>query len=118
MEIPQPDATEFVITHDEPVLALRRTHVVGEKRDTFSLDLTTDGRPISVERSDLKLRGCAYWDRDVLVFDTTVVRAGEEATNVVRYTLSGDRGELVAEEHFRSRSLNYDNMWLFERADR
>lgn len=118
LEIPPPDATVFVIRHQEPLLVISRTHVVGDTRDTFSLDLTTDGQPISVEQSGRQLRGHAYWDGDTLVFDTTIVRAGEEATNVVRYTLSGDRETLVAEERFRSGSLNYDNLWLFERSER
>lgn len=43
LQIPAPDATVFVIDHREPVLRISRTHIVGEKQDTFSLDLTTDG---------------------------------------------------------------------------
>lgn len=117
LQIPPPDATVFVITHQEPRFSFTRTHSAGDARDTFSLDLTTDGHPIRVERGGLELRGRAYWDGDALVFDTTLVRAGEEGTNVVRYTLPGDRRTLVAEECFRSRSLNYDNLWTFERAE-
>jgi hypothetical protein len=117
LAIPPPDATVFVIDHQEPRFSICRTHVVGDTRDTFSLDLTTDGQPIAVERSGVQLRGRAYWDGDALVFDTTVVRTGEEATNAVRYALSADRGSLLAEERFRSAALNYDNRWLFERAE-
>ena len=118
LEIPPPDATLFVITHQEPLLGICRTHVVGDSRDTFSVDLTTDAQPIAVERSGLQMRGRAYWDGDALVFDTTIVRAGEEATNVVRYTLSGDGRTLMAEERLRSGSRNYDNLWVFERVER
>jgi len=117
LQIPAPDATIFVVDHREPAFRISRTHVVGETRDTFSLDLTTDGQPVSVERGDLQLRARAYWDGDTLVFDTSLVRAGEEATNVVRYTLAADSNSFVADERFRSRSLNYDNVWLLDRID-
>jgi uncharacterized protein (TIGR00369 family) len=117
LQIPAPDATVFAVDHREPALRISRTHIVGEKQDTFSLDLTTDGREVAVDRADVRLRARAYWDGDTLVFDTTLVRAGEEATNVVRYTLSSDRRAFVAEERFRSASLNYDNIWTLDRAE-
>jgi hypothetical protein len=117
LEIPAPDATVFVIEHQEPLLKIHRTHVVGDRRDTFSVDLTTDGQSISIETGGLQLHGRAYWDGDALVFDTTIVRAGEEATNVVRYTLSGDQRTLVANERLRSLSQNHHNLWVFERVE-
>lgn len=115
LQIPAPDGTLFIIDHREPLLHISRTHTVGEKRDTFSLDLTTDGQEVSVSRDDVQLDARAYWDDDTLVFDTRLVRAGEEATNAVRYTLSTDRLSFVAEERFRSASLNYDNVWIMQR---
>ncbi len=36
---------------------------------------------------DIQLHCRAYWDGQTLVFDTGLIRGGEEATNVVRYTL-------------------------------
>lgn len=72
---------------------------------------------MSAERGDLQIRARAYWDGDTLVFDTRLLRAGDEATNVVRYTLSDNRETLVAEECFRSGSLNYDNVWWLDRVD-
>lgn len=115
LHISPPDATTFVIDHREPVLRITRTHVVGEVRDTFSLDLTTDGQVVMAERDDLRLKARAYWDGDTLVFDTRLIRAGEEATNLVRYTLSDSRETFVAEESFRSGSLYYDNVWWLDR---
>lgn len=117
LHIPAPDATIFVVDHREPALHLTRTHVVGELRDTFSLELTTDGQFVSTEREGLRLKARAYWDGDTLVFDTRLVRDGNEATNVVRYTLSDSRETFVAEECFRSGSLNYDNVWWLDRVE-
>ena len=116
LQIPAPDSTVFVIEHREPALRISRTHVVGAKQDTFSLDLTTDGQEVSLEHEGLRLHARAYWDGDRLAFDTRLVRAGEEGTNVVRYSLSGDGHALVAEERFRSASLNYDNIWVLDRV--
>lgn len=44
------------------------------------------------------------------------MRAGEAATNIVRYTLSTDHKSFVADERFRSASLNYDNVWIMDKV--
>jgi RimJ/RimL family protein N-acetyltransferase len=116
LQIRAPDETLFVIDHREPDLHISRTHQVAETRDSFSLDLTTDGREVSIERADLRLRARAYWEGDTLVFDSRLTRAGEEATNVVRYTLSADGQRFLAEERFRSPSSSYDNTWALDRV--
>ena len=117
LQIAPPDETVFVIVHREPVFRLTRTHVFGDRRDTFSLELSTDGRETVLDHGDLRIRARAYWDGDTLAFDSRIARAGEEATNEVRYTLSADRGTFVAEERFRSGSLDHDNTWLFARFE-
>jgi hypothetical protein len=116
LQIPAPDSTLMVIDHREPSFRLSRTHILGDERDTFSLDLTTDGQEVAVSRDEVQLIARAQWDEDTLVFETRLIRAGEEATNAVRYTLSTDRRSFVAEERFRSASLNYDNVWTMERV--
>jgi hypothetical protein len=115
LQTPAPDSTIFVMDHREPCLRISRTHIAGEKSDQFSLDLTTDGQRLSVVREGVHLDACAYWDGDVLVFETRLVRAGDEATNLVRYTLSPDTQSFRAEERFRSATLNYDNIWVMEK---
>ena len=117
LQIKAPDATEFVIEHQEPALHISRTHIVGGQRDTFSLALTTDGQEVAVAQDDLQLRCCAYWEGDTLVFDTKVIRADVEGTNLVRYTLLDDGATFQAEERFRSSVLNYDNLWLLDRVE-
>jgi len=115
LQINAPDATEFIIEHHEPALRITRTHIVDDKRDTFSIGLTTDGREVTIERDGLQLRCRAYWEDDALVFDSKLVRGDEVGTNIVRYTLSDDGEIFRAEEKFRSSALNYDNFWLFNR---
>jgi hypothetical protein len=116
LQIPPPDSTLFVIEHREPLLRITRTHTVGDKSDTFTLDLTTDGKEVSLDRDDLRLRARAYWDEETLAFDSKIIRGGEEASNFVRYRLASDRSSFVAEERFRSKHLSYDNRWVLDRA--
>jgi hypothetical protein len=115
LEIRAPEASVFVIEHEDPFLRISRTHFADGKSDTFTLELTTDGREVAAERGDLKIRARAHWDGDTLVFDSRLARGGEEAANLVRYDLAADRRSLVAEERFRSASLSYDNTWVLGR---
>jgi hypothetical protein len=116
LEIQPPDASVFVIDHREPALRVTRTHISKGRSDTFTLDLTTDGKEVVLEHGDLHLRARAHWEGEVLAFDSKVTRGGIEGTNVVRYSLAEDGMSFVAEERFRSAALSYDNRWVMERA--
>lgn len=116
LQIPAPESSEFIIEHREPHFRLARTLVMQGQRDTFSIDLTTDGSPFRLSHPrGFEVRGRAYWDGDVLAFDSTIGQAGQQATNEVRYRLSGDGRTLTAEERFRGRDLSYDNIWVLDR---
>lgn len=115
LEIPSPDSTTFVIEHNEPRFQLTRTHVFGGKSDTFSLELKTDGKIVEFTHAGLVIRASLQWEGMTLVFDSTMDRKGDQGTNIVRYALSDDKRVLLAHEWFRSKSLNYDNRWVFDR---
>ena len=117
LEIAAPDASIFVIDHRDPMFRISRTHIAGERRDTFSLDLTTDGRTVLANLGELRLRSSAHWDGNALVFDTSFTKSGEDATNSVRYSQFDDGRSLLAEEAFRSHSMNYDNVWVLDRIE-
>ena len=93
------------------------THLEDGHRDTFSLDLTTDGRITALDREDLSLRAHVAWDGDCLVFDTRVSRGGVSGENVVRSTMAPDRNSIRAEERFRSATLIYENVWVLDRRE-
>lgn len=116
LQIQAPDKSVFVIDHRDPVLRFSRTHTASEVDDTFTIDLSTDGQETAVDRDGMQVLARAYWDGDTLVFDSRLTRSGEEATNVVRYTLSGDWQTIVARERLRSASINYDNVWVLEKS--
>ncbi len=116
LQISPPRSTVFRIDHNEPRFHLERTHVFdATNSDTFSIELTTDGKAVVLTHRGLRIRATLRWEGDALLFDSTIQGDGDEATNVVRYTLSGDRRLFTAEEKFRSRELNYDNRWVFEK---
>lgn len=117
LQIPPPDDNTFVVDQREPNLHLSRTYVSGEVRDTFAIDLTTDGRESTTEHGDARIRARAFWEGDVLAFDSRVTRGGVEGTNTVRYTMAADGRSFVAEEHFRSAAIGYDNHWWMDRVD-
>jgi hypothetical protein len=55
------------------------------------------------------------WEGDTLVFDSRLKREGEQATNIVRYSLSADGRTFIAEEQLHGREHSHDNRWVFDR---
>jgi hypothetical protein len=115
LQIPPPDSTIFTIEHHEPRFHLSRTHVFAGKRDTFSIDLTTDGETAVREHNNMKIYARLYWENETLVFDSKIEREGKKATNVVRYKLADKGQTFIAEERFRSEQQSYENTWGFDK---
>ena len=115
LEIPSPDSTLFVIDHHEPDFHLERTHTHGETSDTFSIDLTTDGGPVTKNHGDIEIRARLYWDGDVLVFDSRLIQGGQEGSNIVRYQLAEDGQIFVAVERLSLGVHRHTNTWVFEK---
>ena len=115
LQIPAPESTDFVIEHNEPRLHLERTHVFGGKSDSFSIDLTTDGQVVEFNHGEVVVRASLHWEGRTLVFDSTLTRGAEQATNIVRYKLADKNQVFVADERFHSRELKYKNRWVFDR---
>ncbi len=113
LQIARPDAVVFAIEHREPSFHLERTLEFGDRRDVFAIDLTIGAAPAPIARGDATIFPRAFWDHDELVFDTQIQRAGNLATNLVRYRLEKNGLMLVAEERFRSPGHDYDNTWVF-----
>lgn len=117
LQIALPESIGFVIEHREPQFHFERTLVVGGHKDTFAIDLTTDGNTLVTHHEGLEIRATLIWDGDSLLFDSKVERDGVQGTNVVRYTLSEDGHVFTAEEQFRSSDYNYDNLWVFDKLE-
>lgn len=115
LQIPPPESTVFLVEHDEPRLKITRTHVFSGKSDTFTILLTTDGHETVLKDAQRTIYSRAYWEGNVLVFDSRIVTEAGEATNVVRYRMAKDGQSFTARERLRSPKLNYDNVWVMER---
>jgi hypothetical protein len=115
LQIPPPTSSIFQIDHQEPYFNLVRTHFYGEKSDTWSIHLTTDGKEFIQEENGEKLVGRLYWEGSILVFDSKIFLRNREASNNVRYELSEDGKTLTATERFRGPVVKYDNIWVFEK---
>lgn len=113
-----PVASTFTIQHEEPNFHLKRTHVYARgKRDTWGIDLVTDGKH-EVVRKDGPNRDVTrmYWDNSVLVLDEKVTAPdGSFGTNVVRYTLSENGEVMTALEHEEYPGGQLTNKWVFDR---
>ncbi len=114
LQSPSPESSIFVIEHNEPDFRLERTHIFGGKSDTFSVALTTDGKPITLNHGGLEIHSKMYWEDDSLVFDSRFVHEGEEATNIVRYRLEDVGQTLIADEQLHSTQYKHNNSWVFE----
>jgi hypothetical protein len=115
LQIPAPESTVFVIEHHEPHFHLTRTHTAQGKSDTFSIDLTTNGKEVVRRDGKRTIYARAHWEGSVLVFDSRIVVEGKEATNVVRYRMAEDGRSFTAKERFRGPQLNYDNVWVLKK---
>lgn len=115
LEIPMPDSTVFTIEHREPRFHLERTHVVGETRDVFSIELTTDGRVAESTHRGIRIEARAFWDGDVLVFDSRLTLGEEKGTNTVRYELVAGGMSFIAQERVEFQSHTHSNTWVFDR---
>src|SRR6266849_54678 len=71
----------------KPKFRLTRTHVYGEKKDTWSIDPTTDGKEHYQKDGDFETRSRLYWEGSSLILMKLRNKA-EEGTNVVRYSLT------------------------------
>ena len=113
-----PIASTFIIQHREPNFHLKRTHVYPDgKRDTWGIDLITDGKH-EVVRKHGQDRDVTrmYWDNDVLVLDERITAPdGQMGTNVVRYSLSSNGRNLIALEHEEFPDGKVTNRWVFDK---
>jgi len=115
LQIPPPTSSRFEIEHREPKFRLTRTHVYGDRADTITVELTTDGRKTEQVFGERRASIRAHWEGSVLVAEMHVRTKDDEGTNVVRYSLANAGKTLVAVERWRSSKGRYDNTWVLDR---
>jgi len=117
LQITSPDASTFIIEHQEPHWRLERTHVYGGSSDTLNLELTTDGKPATRTIQGWTIQSRMHWEDGTLVLDSTTSREGQVTTVVVRYRLEDGGRTFVAEEHLEREQGTHDNLWVFEKSE-
>jgi hypothetical protein len=115
LQIPPPTSSLFEIDHREPDFRLTRTHVYGDRSDTITMHLTTDGTEYPQQFGELKARTRLYWEGPTLILDMTFNLKHDKGTNVVRYSLKNAGRTLVSVEKWRSSGHSHDNLWVFDR---
>ena len=78
-----------------------RVQVYGGKKDTWTLDAMTDGQKEVVQHLPLYTSHIrVYWEGDALVLDEKITAGdGTQASNKVKYTVSGDGNLLTTNAH-------------------
>lgn len=114
LQIPVPDAVAVVIDHRAAAFRLERSLTFGGHTDHFAIELM-EGVNAPFTHGEATLHAELRWEESVLVFDTTIEAATQQARNIVRYQLTNDGQTLVAEESFRGETQRYDNRWVFVR---
>jgi hypothetical protein len=118
LQIPAPESTLFVIEHREPRFKLSRTHTAGEYRDTWSIELTTDGKEVTREEANRTVRCRLTWEGNSLVFAARIrMRDGEEITDRVKCVMAADGKSFTVYESYRGRTAKADNLWVLERQE-
>jgi hypothetical protein len=115
LEVPAPSAATLVIQHREPEVALTRTLVAGGRTTTYSIYLTTDGKPFTRRDGDHMRRSRLYWRRKALVFDTEGAGPEGKTLHIVRYSLADGGRTLIGAEQFRGPGKSHRNRWVFEK---
>lgn len=103
------------IEHHEPAFRLWRRFVLAGQTHEVAFELTTDGTESESRVGDQHRLSRLTWDADTLVFTTRIEDPAGAGTNTVRYALLDAGKTLRALERFRGSSLNYENVWIFNR---
>lgn len=115
LEIPAPDSTIFVIRHQEPTVRLFRTHARTGTVDTATVTLNTDSSEVRWELRGAQVTSRSWWAGRELVFWSAFVRGDQRASQVVRYSLSGDLMTFTAIETVEAGATSHVNRWVFDR---
>jgi hypothetical protein len=118
LQIQAPESTVFVIEHREPHFRLSRTHTSEGKSDTWSIDLTTDGKEVLREESNRTLHCRLTWEGRSLVFSVRMrMPDGEEITDRVKYLMAAHGKSFTAYESLRGGTAKADNVWVLEKQE-
>jgi len=115
MTVPTQSILIFVIEHQDSRFKLTRTHTQGERSDTFSFEVTTDGKEHHRKEGEFESWMRMTWMGEELVLESRLARRGEQGTNVAHYRLADGGKTLIAAEWYHMPSSQHHNLWVLER---
>jgi hypothetical protein len=115
LEIDTPKSTMIQIEHNDPEFLLTRTHEGKDTKDTISLHLSTDGKECIHHKGPMEIRSLCVWEGDSLLFTSRIISGQSQAENNVRYRLSADGSEILANETYNGPPKSYHNQWVLVR---
>ena len=115
LESTAPTKSIFVIEHQDPRFKLTRTHTRGERSDTLTIEVTTDGREYHRKEGEYESWTRMTWMGEELVLDMKMAYRGEQGTNVVHYRLAGGGKTFIAAEWYHMPGKVHHNLWVFDR---
>jgi hypothetical protein len=115
LEVPTPDSTIFVIRHEGAAVRMFRMHARAGTLDTATVTLHTDSSEVHWELRGAQVTSRSWWEGQELVFWSALARGDQRASQVVRYSLSEDRGTFTAIETVDAGAASHVNRWVFER---
>jgi hypothetical protein len=115
LESSAPTKSVFVIEHQDPKFSLTRTHTRGERSNTLSLEVTTDGEEYYRKEGEYEEWTRMTWLAEELVLDMKIAYRGERGTNVVHYRLTDGGKTFIAAEWYHMPGKVHHNLWVFDR---
>jgi len=116
LESDPPTKSVFVIEHQDPNFKLTRTHTRGERSNTLTIEVTTDGKEQYRKEGDWEAWTRMTWMGEELVLDMKMAFRGEEGTNVVHYRLADEGKTFIAAEWYHMQRKQHHNLWVFDRS--
>ena len=113
--VPENSILIFEIEHDDPKFKVTRTLTLGERTDTMSFEVTTDGKEHHRKDGEFQSWMRMTWIGEELVLKSRLANRGEEGTNEAHYRLADGGRTLIAAEWFHMPSSQHHNLWVFER---
>ncbi len=103
-----------VIEHRESTFKFQRTFTIAGSENTFSYELTTDGKEVVTQVPGQEQHSRLTWEGDQLVFSMRIVTPNDEAIDTVHYQLVKGGNVPQADESYRG-AINASNHWVFNK---
>lgn len=104
------------IVHVNGKLNFRRAFVSNGIPEVIAFEYNIDGKEVAGAEDGMPTKSMMYWEGDALIFVTKYAVPRGQAVNTVKYDLLEEGRTLQAHERFVGPRLQYENVWIFNKA--